>query len=163
MARLTSDARKLSEIISWGCVDLLWGLLTMFGILGVLLVVNIKLAVIILIIFPIMVLLTFIIRKKMLKSYRDARKYNSRITAAYNEGFMGANASKSLVIEELNSKEFHSKALDYKKGFLTSCLFLIYFWSSYLYPLLYRCWFNPVCRWKHGVKRIGCSYSLFVY
>lgn len=123
MARLTSDARKLSEIISWGCVDLLWGLLTMFGILGVLLVVNIQLAVIILIIFPIMVLLTFIIRKKMLKSYRDARKYNSRITAAYNEGFMGANASKSLVIEELNSKEFHSKALDYKKASLRAVFF----------------------------------------
>lgn len=123
MARLTSDARKLSEIISWGCVDLLWGLLSMFGILGVLMVVDIKLSVIILIIFPIMVLLTFFIRRKMLSSYRDARKYNSKITAAYNEGFMGANASKSLVIEEQNSQEFHSKALDYKKASLRAVFF----------------------------------------
>ena len=53
MARLTSDARKLSEIISWGLVDLLWGLLSMFGVLGVLLVINIKLSIILLILLPI--------------------------------------------------------------------------------------------------------------
>ncbi len=123
MARVTSDARKLSEIISWGCVDLLWGLLSMFGILGVLLVVNIKLAIIILILLPLMVFLTFFIRKKILASYRDARKYNSLITAAYNEGFMGAKASKSLVIEKKNSAEFHSKALDYKKASLRAVFF----------------------------------------
>ncbi len=123
MARVTSDSRKLSEIISWGIVDLLWGLLSMIGILGVLLVVNIKLSLIVLVILPIMVLLTIVIRRKMLSSYRDARKYNSKITAAYNEGFMGAKASKSLVIEEKNSIEFKSKALDYKKASLRAVFF----------------------------------------
>lgn len=123
MARVTSDARKLSEIISWGCVDLLWGLLSMFGILGVLLVIHIQLAVIVLILLPIMVALTIFIRGKMLKSYRASRKYNSRITAAYNEGFMGAKATKSLVIEEKNAVEFKSKALDYKKASLRAVLF----------------------------------------
>ena len=48
MARVTSDSRKLSEIISWGCVDLLWGILSMLGILGVLLVVNTMLSIIVL-------------------------------------------------------------------------------------------------------------------
>lgn len=123
MARVTSDSRKLSEIISWGIVDLLWGLLSMIGILGVLLVVNIKLSLIVLVILPIMILLTIVIRRKMLSSYRDARKYNSKITAAYNEGFMGAKASKSLVIEDKNSIEFKSKALDYKKASLRAVFF----------------------------------------
>ncbi|MDE7161709.1 MAG: ABC transporter ATP-binding protein/permease [Anaeroplasmataceae bacterium] len=123
MARVTSDSRKLSEIISWGCVDLLWGLLSMFGILGVLLVVHTQLAVIVLIILPVLILITFFIRKKMLSSYRDARKENSKITAAYNEGFMGAKAIKSLVIEEASSKEFHSKATAYKKASLRAVFF----------------------------------------
>ena len=123
MARVTSDARKLSEIISWGCVDLLWGLLSMFGILGVLLVIDLRLSLIILVLLPIMLTLTIIIRKKMLHSYRDARRYNSKITAAYNEGFMGAKATKSLVIEEKNSKEFYKKALDYKKASLRAVFF----------------------------------------
>ena len=33
MARLTSDSRKLSEIISWGMVDLFWAVFTMLGVL----------------------------------------------------------------------------------------------------------------------------------
>ena len=123
MARLTSDARKLSEIISWGLVDLLWGLLSMFGVLGVLLVINIKLSLIVLILLPIMTVIIFYIRKKMLNSYRDARKFNSKITAAYNEGFMGAKATKSLVIEQKNSNEFHKKAFDYKKASLRAVFF----------------------------------------
>lgn len=123
MARVTSDSRKLSEIISWGCVDLLWGLLSMFGILGVLLFVNIQLSVIVLILLPVMIFLTLFIRRKMLSSYRDARKENSKITAAYNEGFMGAKAVKSLVIEEKCSSEFHSKALTYKKASLRAVFF----------------------------------------
>ena len=38
MARLTSDSRKLAEIISWGLVDMVWGIATMLGILVMLLI-----------------------------------------------------------------------------------------------------------------------------
>jgi ATP-binding cassette subfamily B protein len=123
MARLTSDARKLSEIISWGVVDLMWGTLTMIGILIVLLVYNPLLALVVIVVLPIVFVVVTIIRKKILKSYRDARAHNSKITAAYNEGFMGIKATKSLVIEEKNSKEFHKKAYDYKKASLRAVLF----------------------------------------
>ncbi len=123
MARVTSDSRKLSEIISWGCVDLLWGLLSMIGILCVLLIVNTLLSVIVLIILPILIFITIIVRKKMLSSYRDARKENSKITAAYNEGFMGAKAVKSLVIDDKCNKEFVSKATAYKKSSLRAVFY----------------------------------------
>ncbi len=118
MARLTSDSRKLSEIISWGLVDLLWGILTMFGILGILMVLNIKLALIILIILPIILAITIFINSRILKAYRNARKENSKITAAMNEGFMGAKATKSLVIEDSNNYEFEIKSTKYKRASL---------------------------------------------
>ncbi len=122
MARMTSDARKLSNIISWGCVDLLWGLFTMTGILIVLMITNIKLAVIILILLPILLVFAIFFRRKMLYAYRNARKINSEITAAYNEGFMGSKTTKSLVIEDLNREEFHFKANKYKKAALHAAL-----------------------------------------
>ena len=118
MARLTSDSRKLSEIISWGLVDLLWGVLTMFGILGILMVLNIKLALIIIIILPIILAITIFINSRILKAYRNARKENSKITAAMNEGFMGAKATKSLVIEDANNEEFENKSTKYKRASL---------------------------------------------
>ena len=118
MARLTSDARRLSEIISWGVLDLLWSFLNMIGILIVLMVVNIQLSVIVLIILPIMLAMTIFINSRILKAYRKARSENSKITAALNEGFMGAKATKSLVIEDKNNEEFVSKAYKYKRASL---------------------------------------------
>ena len=123
MARLTSDARKLSEIISWGVINFLWASLTAIGILVALIIINPLLSLVLLAILPIVLFSTILIRKKILKSYRDARSENSKITAALNEGFMGIKATKSLVIEDKNSREFEYKASKYKRASLIAVMF----------------------------------------
>lgn len=132
MARLTSDARKLSEIISWGFVDFFWGLLSMFGILGVLMVINFKLSLIILILLPFLLGFGILIRKKILVAYREARKINSQITASFNESFMGSKTTKSLVIEDHNRKEFHVKTKNYRRSALRAVCF-----SSLFGPVIF--------------------------
>lgn len=122
MARLTSDARRLSEIISWGVVDLFWGILSMTGILIVLFINNPLLSLVLLAILPFVMFVTIFINKKILKAYRKARAQNSKITAALNEGFMGVKATKSLVIENKNNQEFYKKASDYKKSSLKAAM-----------------------------------------
>ena len=123
MARLTSDSRKLASIISWTLVDFLWGLLTMFGILTILIIYNAKLALIIISLMPILLTFAIVVRRKILKFYREARKVNSQITASYNEGFMGSKTTKSLVIEDLNKKEFSIKTTNYRKAALKAVCF----------------------------------------
>lgn len=159
MARLTSDARKLSEIISWGVVDLFWGILSMAGILGILMIYNIKLSLIILCILPFLFVGTYFIRKRILKSYRKARSYNSKITAAFNEGFMGVKASKALVIEEKNQMDFHKKALDYKRASIRAVLF-----SALFGPIIFiTCYFCVGTTLYFGtVLSVGVS-SLYVF
>lgn len=122
MARLTSDARRLSEIISWGVVDLLWGILTMIGTLIVLIYYNFTLSLIILITLPIILFITIFLNRRILKAYRNARNENSKITAALNEGFMGVKATKSLVIEDKNNQEFESVAYKYKRSSLRAVM-----------------------------------------
>ena len=122
MARLTSDARRLSEIISWGVVDLLWGILTMIGTLIVLIYYNFTLSLIILITLPFILFITIFLNRRILKAYRKARNENSKITAALNEGFMGVKATKSLVIEDKNNEEFESVAYKYKRSSLRAVM-----------------------------------------
>ena len=102
MARMTSDARKLASIISWGIVDLLWGFMLMIGILIVSIIINWRLALILIILVPVFLILTMYFRKKILKEYRGVRKINSEITASFNESFMGSNTTKTLVLEKQN-------------------------------------------------------------
>lgn len=107
MARLTSDSRKLATIISWGLVDLLWGALSMFGILTVMFILNWRLALIILALFPILFVVSMYFRKKILWAYRDVRKTNSKITASYNEGILGNKTTKTLTLETKKERDFN--------------------------------------------------------
>jgi ATP-binding cassette subfamily B protein len=136
MARMTSDARKLSLIISWGIVDFVWAGLSMIFILVILYLTFIKLALIVTIVLPVMMLVAYFFRKLILKQHRVARKHNSQLTAQYNEGFQGAKTTKSLSIEELNYDEFSATAKKLRhasvKAVISSALF-----SSILLVLAY--------------------------
>lgn len=106
MARMTSDAQRLGETISWSLVDLSWGFSMMVGIIIVMLSLNLRLALIALAVVPLLLVISLYFQKKILGGYRAVRKTNSRITGAFNEGIMGAKTTKTLVREEENLKEF---------------------------------------------------------
>ena len=109
MARMTSDSRKLANVISWGVVDLLWSFVVMVTILIVMFVLEWRLALIVTTAIPVMALVAWYFRKRILIHYREARKINSQVTASYNESFMGAKTTKSLAIEAENYDEFNAK------------------------------------------------------
>lgn len=136
MARMTSDTRKLSLIISWGIVDLVWAFLSMIMILVILYITFFKLAIIVTIIVPIMLAVAYVFRKMILKQHRIAKKYNSQLTAQYSESFLGAKTTKSLSIEDSNYDEFALTARNLKrasiKAVISSALF-----SSILLLLAY--------------------------
>ena len=106
MARMTSDITRLGEIVSWGIVDVAWGLTLMVSMLLFMLVMNWKLTLLAMAVTPVLAAVSFFFQKVILKSYRKVRKTNSRITGAFNEGIMGAKTTKVLVLERENLKAF---------------------------------------------------------
>lgn len=115
IARTTSDATKISETVAWGVVDLVWGATMMLGVSVVMLLINWKLALVTLITVPVLALVSVFFEKKMLVSYRNVRKINSKITGLFNDGIVGAKTTKTLVREELNIEEFQDVTKDMKK------------------------------------------------
>ncbi len=132
MARLTSDSRKLAEIISWGMVDLIWGIGTMIGILVILYVIFWPLALIITILTPILFLVSIYFRKTILKAYRNVRKINSKITGAYNEGILGTKTTKTLVLEDKKDKEFDELCVNMRKDSIKAVVRSSIFWPLVL-------------------------------
>jgi ATP-binding cassette subfamily B protein len=115
MARMTSDSRNLSEILSWGFIDLAWGLFLIIILTVFMFFINVKLALTVLVALPILTLVSIFFRKYILKAYRSIRKVNSKITGAYNEGITGAMTTKTLVLEEENYQEFDDLTIDMRK------------------------------------------------
>ena len=133
MARMTSDSRNLSDILSWSLIDLTWGIFTMIGITIVVLIVNWKLALILIIMLPIIMVLSIYFRKKILKAYRKIRKENSKITGAFNEGITGAKTSKTLVLEEENFSDFDRLTSKMKKHSMRAAMFAGLYFPSILF------------------------------
>ena len=132
MARLTSDSRKLAEIISWGIVDFVCGFATMIGILVVLYLIIWPLAIIITILTPLLFLICIYFSKTILSAYRNVRKTNSKITGSYNEGILGTKTTKTLVLEDRKNKEFQELCTTMKKDSIKAIIRTSIFWPLVL-------------------------------
>ena len=106
MARMTSDCERLSNILTWGFLDTVWGATMMLGIAVAMLIMSPKLAIAVLAIIPLLGWVSSKFQKRILGSAREVRRTNSRITAAYNEGIMGVLTSKAFVRERENQHDF---------------------------------------------------------
>ena len=106
MSRLTSDTERLSDLLSWGILDVTWAVINITTSAIFMFIINAKLALIVIAMLPILVLVAFRFRLEILKYYRKSRKMNSRIIGAFNEGITGVRVIKALSREESNLEEF---------------------------------------------------------
>ncbi|HEX2927676.1 MAG TPA: ABC transporter ATP-binding protein [Ruminiclostridium sp.] len=106
MARVMSDTGRIGQMVSWGLIDMLWAIIYVFGVFIAMLLLNIRLALMVMSIIPFIALITLFFQRKILSVNRKIRKINSTMTGAFNEGITGARTSKTLVIEDNNLKDF---------------------------------------------------------
>lgn len=110
MSRMTSDVARLSEIISWGLIDMVWAVTMMLGFVGIMLMNNVKLTLVSMSVVPPLFLIGMFFQRKILKSYRNVRRLNSQITSDFSEEVAAAKTTKTLVREEENLTEFVADA-----------------------------------------------------
>lgn len=112
ISRLTADCDRLSRILAWGFLDLVWGFFFVIAMAITMLALDAKLALIVLSTVLPLILLSKFFRKRMLIASRQIRKHNARITASYNEGIAGVKTTKTLGRENRNLDEFQGMSGD---------------------------------------------------
>ena len=106
LSRVMSDTNRIAGMIAWNFTDILWALFYVAGTMVSMLILNWKLALVVMLIVPVMAVLTAYFQNRILHWNRKVRKLNSRITGAFNEGITGAKTTKTLVIEERMTGSF---------------------------------------------------------
>ena len=101
-----SDTDRIATMTAWNVSDMMWAFLYVIGSFAAMMMLDVKLALIIMLIVPALAVLTWYFQNKILKLNRQVRKINSKITGSYNEGITGALTSKTLVIEDKNLNDF---------------------------------------------------------
>ena len=99
-ARVISDSSRIGSLFSWTLIDGVWQTAYLVGAIIVMLVINAKLALMVLLIMPIIVLLFSVFQSRLVRVNREVREINSKITGNFNEGITGAKTIKTLVIED---------------------------------------------------------------
>jgi ATP-binding cassette, subfamily B, bacterial len=106
MARVTSDSGRVSDLVTWGLVDSTWAVMNIVTSTVFMMIINWRLALIVLVTIPILVVIAIQFRKRILVEFRNSRRANSKITGAYNENISGVRVVKALGREDENLKEF---------------------------------------------------------
>jgi ATP-binding cassette, subfamily B, bacterial len=106
MARVTSDSGRVSDLVTWGLVDSTWAIMNIVTSTIFMLIINWKLALIVLCAIPILLMIAIQFRKRILVEFRNSRRANSKITGAYNENISGVRVVKALGRESENLTEF---------------------------------------------------------
>lgn len=107
-ARVMSDTSRIGSLLSWTLMDCVWHITYLVGAVVVMLVINAKLALLVMAILPVAALLFSIFQKKLVRVNREIREMNSRITGDFNEGITGAKTVKTLVIEDKMVHDFNT-------------------------------------------------------
>ena len=106
ISRVTSDSSRMAELVTWGLLDVTWGFMNIVTAVYFMMIINWKLALVVLAIIPVLVVVAAQFKQKIIVEYRKVRKLNSKITGAYNENIQGVRVVKALCREQENLREF---------------------------------------------------------
>ena len=123
MSRVTSDSERVSQLVTWGLLDITWGTMNILTAAYFMFTINWKLAAIVFTIVPILLVVAAQFKKKIIIQYRQVRKINSKITGAYNENITGVRVAKAFSRENQNMQEFGQLTSEmYRAGYRAAWL-----------------------------------------
>jgi ATP-binding cassette subfamily B protein len=123
MARVTSDSERIARLVTWGLLDITWAVLNITTSVVFMLIINWRLALVVFVTIPVLVVVAAQFKKRIIVQYRLVRKINSKITGAYNENITGVRVVKALGREEQNLEEFEGLSSEmYQAGYRAAWL-----------------------------------------
>jgi ATP-binding cassette subfamily B multidrug efflux pump len=106
MTRVTTDVDAVNELFTSGVVTVFGDLFTLLGIMGVMLFMNWKLALVTFSVIPLFFAVTNWFRRGSRQSFREVRKWIARINAFLQENLTGMSVVQLFRREERNAAAF---------------------------------------------------------
>lgn len=130
VTRITNDISSLAEMFSAGFVTIVTNFLTVAGILLWLLVLDLKLALISMAVFPVLIGFSVYFSQQLRSSYREARNRLSSLNAFLAENIMGMRVVQLFVREKKQLDRFTRVNESYTKAQIGTVRVFAYFQPS---------------------------------
>jgi ATP-binding cassette subfamily B protein len=106
LTRMTTDVDALSTFLQTGLVTMVSSVLTFFGVLAALLIINLRLGLAVLCIFPVLVVATLVFRSKSSRAYNESRERVAAVNADFAENVAGMRVTQAFRREQANRDRF---------------------------------------------------------
>ncbi|MER0245317.1 ABC transporter ATP-binding protein, partial [Streptomyces sp. HSW2009] len=116
MTRMTTDVDALSTFLQTGLVTALVSLLTFFGILVALLVIDVELALVVFATLPVLIVGTVFFRRQSVKAYELARERVSAVNADLQENVAGLRIVQAFRREDSGQQRFAERSDAYRQA-----------------------------------------------
>ncbi|MET7630841.1 ABC transporter ATP-binding protein [Streptomyces sp. NPDC005499] len=116
MTRMTTDIDALSTFLQTGLVTAFVSVVTFFGIMVALLVLDVELALVVFATLPVLVIGTFFFRRKSVKAYELARERISVVNADLQESVSGLRIVQAFRRERDGAERFADRSDHYREA-----------------------------------------------
>ncbi|GAA2713497.1 MULTISPECIES: ABC transporter ATP-binding protein [Streptomyces] len=116
MTRMTTDIDAMSTFLQTGLVTAVVSVLTFFGILVALLVIDVELALVVFATLPPLVLGTVVFRRQSVKAYELARERVGVVNADLQETVAGLRIVQAFRREETGARRFAERSAQYRQA-----------------------------------------------
>ncbi len=106
MTRITNDSLNISELFHHGPEDLILSLLNFVGAFIIMMFINLELALIVFLFFPVMAVYTYYFTRKMNTALRKCRDRVGDINAQVEDALAGIRVVKSFTNAEIECRKF---------------------------------------------------------
>ncbi len=127
VTRVTGDIQSLNELFTSGVVAILGDIILLFGILGMMLYLNWKLALVTMIVLPAIFAVSILFRTKVRKSFRRIRTRVARLNAFLQEHVSGMWVVQSFAAEKRIFEKFDAINGDLRDYHLKSVFYFAVF------------------------------------
>ncbi|RIH86737.1 putative ABC transporter ATP-binding protein [Meiothermus luteus] len=131
MTRVTSDVDAINQFITGGLVGLIADFALVVGLMGFMLALDWRLALVTFTIIPVFIGVTTWIRNGMREAYRTMRLRLSRLNASLQENLAGVQTTQLFSREGKNEAQFNLLSTDLRKAWVE-----IIKWFALFFPLV---------------------------
>ncbi len=131
MSSVTHDVNALSDLVSTGFVHLLSDMLVLAGIMIIMLMLDVRLALVSFITIPFIFFIVYFLGKKMRGAYREVRKKLAGLNADVEEDLSGIRLIQALNREAVNTGKFRKLSWENLKANLKAASYF-----SLIFPVM---------------------------
>ncbi|OHB40992.1 MAG: hypothetical protein A2Y11_03585 [Planctomycetes bacterium GWC2_39_26] len=166
VTRLTNDIAAIGELFSAGVIVVIGDIFIIIGIFVAMFMLNMKLAIITLSVFPIIVVIAFWFGNRMKNSFREIRRKLARINSYLNENITGMKVIQLFNREKKNYDKFDEINTDYLKEQVKYIRYFAVFQPAInmvnALAVGLVLWYGAV-RYMHGFLTLGVMVAFLAY